>query len=84
MAALTTAEKAPLIVDGDPLTSWDGIVSDDTDVVFIQNIAGVAYAVSGMAGIATVTVTKNGNSGSVEITVTEAPLDVTLGTPEPK
>lgn len=84
MANLTTAQKAPIIVkqeDGTPLTEWQC----DTDDHGVAVISGNGFYVSAVApGTTTLTVTSNGQTGSVPVSVSAAPLVVTLGEPQPK
>lgn len=89
MADLTTAQKAPLLVDGEELVAGTAsIFSSDHSVATPQNINTedglLVYVVAVGEGTADITVEKDGRSGGVSVTVTEAPLDVSLGTPEPK
>ena len=91
MATLTTSQKAPLIVTteaGTPLQPDQQTVElgDDT-CVHLANVGGgqgVNYIVADAAGSATVTVTSAGQIGTLDVTVTPAPLTVGLGSPEPK
>jgi hypothetical protein len=80
----TTAQRAPILVAGEPLTSWDSIATSDAAVLSISNVGGTAYGVGNAPGPFTITVQKNGNTGTYSGTVAEDPLVVTLGTPEPK
>jgi alpha-beta hydrolase superfamily lysophospholipase len=88
MATLTTAEKAPLLLEGSPVTQGQ-IGSSDPAVasIVMQTVEGgpaECYVVGQSAGACIVTLSLDGQIGSLEVTVTEAPLDITLGTPEPK
>ena len=86
MATLTNAEKALILVDGESVTPEDAAVSSTANVIASTPVGadGFVYVQGNLAGVATINVTKDGRSGSVEVTVTDAPLAVTLGTPEPK
>lgn len=85
MADLTTATRAPVLVDNQGIGSDYDVTSDDPAVgVDIPPGKSVWYATGDAAGTADVTVSKDGRQGMVTIEVTEAPLAVTLGAPEPK
>lgn len=85
MATLTTAQKAPVTVGGIDYPSSDPFpTSSDDTVVGISQADGVWFAAGLLVGVAVVTVTRAGRSGSVTVTVNEAPLDVDLGTPIPR
>lgn len=84
MADLTNAQKAQILVDGEPIT--EGATSTALVIVGVEADAGdgTLYAVGNLAGTAAINVTKDGRNGSLEVLVTDAPLVVTLGAPEPK
>lgn len=81
-----TAQKARLLVDGaNPApdavitSNRDGVVqidpADGDGNVFVEGLA---------AADVTITVVQGGRSGSDDITVTDAPLAISLDIPEPK
>lgn len=91
MAALTNAEKAPLLVS----TASGGTVQPNQRTYtlsegapfHIQNVGGgngQDYVIADTAGTGTILVAFDGQSGSLEVTVSMAPLTVTLGPVEPK
>jgi hypothetical protein len=91
MAALTTAEKAPLLVEtstGVPVNPGNRTYTIPEGAPFhIQNVGGGEgsdYVVADFPGSETVLVSFDGQSGSLEVTVSAAPLTVTLGPVEPK
>ena len=89
MAALNTQQKAPVIITdfiGQPVPASGLVVALDppTGVVSWGAPDGVLWLTAIAAGACTVTVTKAGSTGTLEVTVTAAPLTLTLGTPEPK
>ena len=86
MAALTNAEKALVLVDGEAVTPEEASVASSANVLAstVTGADGFIYVQGNLAGTVTLNVTKDGRAGSVEIIVSDAPLDVTLGTPEPK
>jgi hypothetical protein len=89
LSALTTAQQAPILNAGVRIASGTAsIVSDDTSVCTPANVTTpdgqFVYAVAQAPGSATLTVSAGGRSGYVAVTVSEAPLNITLGTPEPK
>lgn len=91
MAALTTAEKAPLLVEtstGVTVTPGARTYTIPEGAPFhIQNVGGGEgsdFVVADAPGSETILVSFDGQSGSLEVTVSAAPLTVTLGTPEPK
>lgn len=86
---LTTAEKALLYVDGSPLVAGTaGIFTSDAAVAIPQNQNTedglLVFIVAQGEGEATITVDKDGRSGTGTLVVTEAPLIITFGDPEPK
>ena len=85
MATLTTSQKAPLVVADENGTDIDAnhrAVTVEGTAVILDN-AGV-YVYAQEPGTANITVTSAGQVGSLEVTVTPAPLSVTLGPVEPK
>jgi len=86
---LNTQQKAPLNVTdfiGQPVSATGALITLDppTGVLSSGNINGVYWLTAIAPGVCTVTVTKAGSIGSLDVTVTAAPLTLTLGTPEPK
>ena len=82
---MTNAERAQVLVDGDPLPDASSTITfTEPNVVGLIAVDGNIYVEGIGAGVTEMTVTKAGRSGSLTVTVTEAPLVVTLGTPEPK
>lgn len=87
---LTTAEKAELLVTQAGASVYPATVVDSpTGIVafaVVTDTAGVNhFYVEGVAvGTTTLTATYGGSTGTLDVTVTEAPLTLTLGTPEPK
>lgn len=91
MATLTNAEKAPLLVEtstGTPVSPNQRTYTLPEGAPFhIANQGGgngIDYVVADSAGSGTILVAFDGQSGSLEVTVTVAPLTVTLGPVEPK
>lgn len=88
MSDLTTAQRAPILVDGSALPSGNSVTSSDSAVVTPANVTtpegSKVYAVANAPGTAVITVTVGGRSGTLAVSVTEAPLTITLGAPEPK
>jgi hypothetical protein len=91
MAALTTSQRAPLIItteNGTVVPTGEHQLSfDPTGIVGITNEGGAEgtnYVVANVPGTTTLTATYQGQVGTLEITVTAAPLTVELGEPEPK
>ena len=85
MATLTTAQKAPLIVtdaNGNEIDANHRAVSVEGTAVIVDTAGIYVYGV--VSGTATLTVTAAGQTGTLEIVVTPAPLTVTLGPAEPK
>lgn len=84
MAELTTAQKAPIYADGELMNPDDGeCESSDDTILSVGTAPGHWFAYGESAGDATITVTRNGRTGTLTVTVTEQPIVVTLGTPEP-
>ena len=85
MATLTTSQKAPLIVADENGTDIDANhrLSTVEGTAVTLDSAGV-YVYGQEPGIATITVTSAGQTGTLEVTVTPAPLTVTLGPVEAK
>ena len=82
---LTTAQKAPLLVDGNPIRygaiTWS---VDQTGIINVTVCGNSGTLVFGLAeGTVTLTVSEGNRTGADVITVTGAPLAVTLGSPEP-
>jgi hypothetical protein len=85
MADLTTAEKAPILIDGEHVNADTPMSSTDESVVSIGgDTAGKAYAIANAAGSSTILAAYGGRSGSLDVTVTAAPLVITLGPAQPK
>ena len=89
MAALNTQQKAPVAITdfvGQPVPAVGIVVALDppTGVLSWGAPDGVLWLTAIAPGTCTVTVTKAGSTGSLDVTVTAAPLTLTLGTPEPK
>lgn len=85
MATLTTAQKAPLVVtdaNGNEIDANHRLVTVEGTAVAVDN-SGI-YVYGQEAGTANITVTSAGQVGTLEVTVTPAPLSVTLGPVEPK
>ena len=78
---LTTAEKAPLLADGVQVNVDQAtIVADPAGVIEIVNEGGgMGWVYGRTAGVVVVSVTEGTRTGSDEITVTDAPIIVTLG-----
>lgn len=87
MADLNTAQRVPFAVtnpDGSP-TTVDGTSCSGTAFTdFHDTTTGQRYIVGLTAGAGTLTVWKGARTGTLEVTVEDAPLVVTIGTPEPK
>jgi len=86
MATLSNAQKAPLFIDGEqwPANS-PGVISSDPAIASVgAGTDGVFFVFGEAAGEATISVSSQGRIGSLAITVTPEPWEVTLGTPEPK
>lgn len=91
MATLTTLEKAP-VIDGNgnqlgaPNQTLYDVASSAPTILSIEWVDWRAVAVGQAPGVATITATRlsDGAVASVEVTVTEGPFDIDLGTPEPK
>jgi hypothetical protein len=86
---LNTAQKAPVVVtdfyDNLVDTSGSQLTAAPSGVVTATHVAGTWWVYAAGPGTATLTLTKAGTSGgTLEVTVTSAPLTLTLGTPEPK
>lgn len=82
---MTNAERAQVLVDGDPLPDGSSTITfTEPNIAGLVAIEGNIYVTGLAAGETEMTVEKAGRSGSLTVTVTEAPLVVTLGTPEPK
>jgi hypothetical protein len=86
MADLTNAQKAPLLVDGEPIDdSHPGLTSSDPSVATVANGGDGNYWVIGQApGSAVISLSYQARSGSLAVTVSEAPYVLTLGAAEPK
>lgn len=85
MATLTTAQKAPLIVtdeNGNDIDANHRVATVEGTAVILDN-AGV-YVYGQEPGTASITVTSAGQTGTLEVIVTPAPLTVTLGPVEAK
>lgn len=83
MATITTAQKAPVLIAGAPDPGIAVQVSGPSLSVQVTTTAIFIVGVSPDPN-ASITVTKDGRSGTLAIEVTDAPLDVSLGDPEPK
>lgn len=82
---MTNAERAQVLVDGDALPDQSSVITfSEPNIAGLAAVDGNIYVTGLAAGETEMTVSKGGRSGSVTVTVTEAPLIVTLGTPEPK
>jgi Flp pilus assembly secretin CpaC len=82
---MTNAERAQVLVDGAPLPDASSTITfSEPNIAGLVAVDGNIYVTGLAAGETELTVQKAGRSGSVLVTVTEAPLIVTLGTPEPK
>lgn len=86
MADLGNSKRAQVLVDGAPILEADAAqVSSSANVIAAPAIVnGTVYIVGNLAGECTVNVARAGRSGSLAVTVTNDPLVITLGTPEPK
>lgn len=89
MAALNTQQKAAVIIKdfyGTELSSLGATttLSPEEGVLSAKNVNNVITLTAVAPGDCTVTVTKAGSTGTLDVTVTAAPLTLTLGTPEPK
>lgn len=84
MANISTAERAPILIDGVHINADTPVQSTDTGILTIVSVGGKAYASGVTAGTATLVASYGGRSGSLSVTVTEAPLVITLGTAEPE
>lgn len=85
MADLTTAQKAPLLIDGNPVASnTPGIATSDNDVASVANIANQFWIVGQAPGDANITADFQGRHGVLAVHVSAAPIALSLGTPEPK
>lgn len=91
MATLTTSQKAPLVVTTEagatvrPAAQTIEIAGDSC--VHIANTGGgdgTNYVVADAPGTATLTVSSDGQLGTLEVVVTPAPLSVALGVPVAK
>lgn len=86
MADLGNSKRAQLLVDGAPIPEADAAqVSSTANIIAAPAIVGgTVYIVGNIAGECSINVARNGRSGSLAVTVTNDPLVITLGTPEPK
>lgn len=89
MADLTTAQKAKLITttaDGGWVDPAARTYTLSADAPFhIHPVANDhPYVVADAPGSGTIDVTANGQTGSITVTITAAPLTVILGPAEPK
>lgn len=84
MPTLTTAQRAAILLDGVPVTGASQIIpsAQSFEIGVVDDVSYV-YAVSPDPA-AVVTVRKGGREGSFAFEIVDAPLDITLGTPEPK
>lgn len=85
MSTLTTAEKAVILLDGSPVMDASQIVKSSNAFEIVVEADGSSWVYANAVDPAClVTVRKAGREGSVAFDIVEAPLAVTLGTPEPK
>ena len=84
MPTLTTAQKAAILLDGVPVTGYSQLVrsSNNFDISVVDDVSYVVAVAPDPA--ATLIVRKNGREGVVAFDIVEAPLDITLGAPQPK
>ena len=78
---LTTAEKAPLLADGVQVNVDQATVTVSAPGVLeiVNEGGGMGWVYGRVAGLVFVSVTEGTRTGSDEITVTDAPIIVTLG-----
>ena len=91
MAEISNAQRAPILVETSTGQAVFPVLRTYTipeDAPFhIQNVGGgegTDFVVGDLPGTATILVSSAGQVGSLEVTVTAAPLVVSLGVPEPK
>lgn len=89
MADLTTAQKAPLIItdsNGTDIGVPAVLTSDNPAVATFTGNEGDehVFIIANSAGQATFTATEAGMTGTLTVTVEDAPLTMTLGAPEAK
>lgn len=80
---LTTAQKAPVLVDNAGIGSDYTVTSSDEAILAVLG-GDPQYVAGETAGDATITVTKGARTGVIDVTVTDEPLAVSLGAPSPK
>lgn len=83
---MNTAQKAVILVDGVPVVGASQIIpSAQSFEIATDPATGHSYVVADTADpAANVTVRKGGREGVFAFSIVDAPLDVSLGTPEPK
>lgn len=88
MSTLSTSEKAPILNHlGEPLTQAGHGAASSAPEVALPFFDGGAIWIEGVAvGTATITATRtsDGATAELQVTVSEEPFSITLGTPVPK
>ena len=90
MATINTAQKAPLTIvtaAGAPVGPLAAVLTVAGTAVTVENQGfgdGTNYVIGQEVGTATVTATYQGQTGTLEVIVTAAPLAMTLGDPVAK
>jgi hypothetical protein len=84
MAAPNTTQKSPIVVTqgGSPVSFT--AATDNPAVAFIQALGPDTFLVGQSAGSGVLTVTSGAQSTTLAFTISEAPLEITLGDPIPK
>lgn len=84
MTTLNTAQKAAILLDGVPVTGASQIIPSSQNFT-VSTVDDVSYVVAVAPDPAcTLIVRKGGREGVVAFDIVDAPLDITLGSPEPK
>lgn len=85
MATLAVSAQAPVLVDDAGIGDDYLVETTDSDILAVGVPGKTVQYVRGVTpGFVTVTVSKGARSGSLEVEVTEDPLEVSLGAPEPQ
>lgn len=80
MGDLNTAQKVQVILDGGAINAASATYQADNNNLSVVGGELIALA----AGTTQLTVSADGRTGTRLITIDEAPIEITLGTPVPK
>ena len=88
MATLNTQQKAPVYITdflGQPVNPTGSLITVEPGGVASWGLGdGFIWLTANAVGECVLTVSKAGSTGTLDVSVTAAPLTLTLGVPEPK